>query len=305
MIALSDSQTVEYLSRAAETAAEWGRRLFSPIDKPWATFLEDVRRAVDIINVSYRVNRRVSGALHEETYYSNAYKSQDKNGESGEYRHVRKPLVRMSIDEINSIVDPTIRDLVQEKLEKIGGEPKKAFADPNNLPYIQSKGGRLIPIKKARIRKNINVIPLNKQNTRFAAPGSNHHMEIVAIMNDKGEEIEWEGNIVSLFEAYRRRKAHEPVIRDKRYDWGLNKKFKFSLAGGEYLELENKKLVRITVISGDKIEFRLHNDARPITMLRKEKGARAGLSKTADALRKAKARKVVVDPLGNVIPAND
>ena len=37
----------------------------------------------------------------------------------------------------------------------------------------------------------------------------------------------------------------------------------------------------------------------------KEKGGRAGLSLTANSLRKAKARKVVVDPLGNVLPAND
>ena len=127
VIALTNSQTVEYLSRAAEKAAEWGRRLFAPMDKPWTTFFDDVRRAVDMINISYRVNRRVSGALHEETYYSNAYKSQDKNGKSVEYRNVRKPLVNMSMDEVNSIVDPTIRDLVQEKLRKIGWGAKEGL----------------------------------------------------------------------------------------------------------------------------------------------------------------------------------
>ena len=214
------------------------------MDKPWTTFLDEVRSAVDAINISYRVNRRVSGALHEETYYSNAYKSQDKNGKTVEYRHVRKPLVNMSVDEINSIVDPAIRDLVQEKLKKLGGEPRKSFADQNNLPYIQAKGGRLIPIKKARIRKNVSVIPLNKQNTRFAAPGSNHHMEIIAVLNDKGEEIEWEGNIVSLFEAYRRRKAHESVIKREH---GANKKFKFSLAGGEYVQVRSENSIKYVV----------------------------------------------------------
>ena len=307
VIALTYSQTVEYLSRAAEQAEEWGRRLFAPMDKPWTTFLDDIRRAIDAINISYRVNRRVSGALHEETYYSNAYKSQDKNGKPVEYRHVRKPLVNMSMDEINSIVDPTIRDIVREKLEKLGGEPRKAFADQNNLPYIQSKGGRLIPIKKARIRKKVSVIPLNKQNTRFAAPGSNHHMEIVAVLNDKGEEVEWEGHIVSLFEAYRRRKAHEPVIRDKRHDYGANKKFKFSLAGGEYLMMEvesgKESLVRTVVISERSLEFRLHNDARPITVLKKISKAR--ITSSPSALFKRKARKVLVDPLGNILPAND
>jgi hypothetical protein len=53
------------------------------------------------------------------------------------------------------------------------------------------------------------------------------------------------------------------------------------------------------------MQFRLHTDARPITLLRKMKGGFVGLTKTADTLRKAKARKVVIDPLGNVLPAND
>ena len=167
----------------------------------------------------------------------------------------------------------------------------------------------MILIKKARIRKNVSVIPLNKQNTRFAAPGSNHHMEIIAILNNKGEEIEWEGHIVSLFEAYRRHKAKppEPVIRDKRHDWGPNKKFKFSLADGEYLmmEVESGKdsLVRTVVVSERSLEFRLHNDARPITVLKKISKAR--ITSSPSALFKRKARKVVVDPLGNIIPAND
>ena len=36
----------------------------------------------------------------------------------------------MSANEVENIVDDTIRKLVQAKLEQIGGEPKKVFADP-------------------------------------------------------------------------------------------------------------------------------------------------------------------------------
>ena len=110
---------------------------------------------------------------------------------------------------------------------------------------------------------------------------------------------------VNLMEAAERvRNAHPVVQRDH----GPGKTFKFSLAGGEYLELcedGNRKLVRVTVISGKIVEFRLQADARPIMLLRQMKGGRAGLSKPVDSLRKAKARKVVVDPLGNILPAND
>ena len=92
VIALTDAGTVELLSRSAAIAEERGHRLFAPVEKPWPSFLDDVRRSVDAINISYRVNRRVSGALHEETNYSKPHQGQDEKGKVAEYRHVRKPL---------------------------------------------------------------------------------------------------------------------------------------------------------------------------------------------------------------------
>ena len=132
---------MQLLSSSAAVAEERGHRLFVPVEKPWATFLDDVRASIDAINISYRVNRRVSGALHEETLYSKPHRRQDKNGKDVEYRHVRKPLQNMSADEIENIVDDTIRDLVKAKLERIGGDPKKVFADPANHPYLTVQAG--------------------------------------------------------------------------------------------------------------------------------------------------------------------
>jgi CRISPR-associated endonuclease Csn1 len=311
VIALTDAATVANLSRSAEIAAERGHRLFAldAIKLPWATLLEDLRRETDKINVSYRVNRRVSGSLHEETNYSKPHTFTDKHGKQIEYRHVRKPLQNMSANEVDNIVDDTIRRLVQDKLKQIGGEPKKVFTDPGNLPYLTAGGdeNRKIFIKKARIRKNQSVIPLGRGNAvRYVAPGSNHHMEIFALLDKDGKETKWDAVTVSLYEATCRVRAQQHVIQR---DHGPNTRFKFSLAGGEYLELDDdrggRRLVRVTVISGSVVEFRLHNDARPITLLRKTKGGRAGLSLPVNSLRKAHARKVVVDPLGNILPAND
>lgn len=309
VIALTDAKTVAMLSRSAEMAAERGHRLFAldEIEKPWPTLLDDIRRSIDAINISYRVNRRVKGALHEETNYSRAHVVQDDNGKKHEVRHVRKPLQNMSINEVNNIVDDVIRELVLYKLEKLGGDPKKAFADQANHPYLTAGDGRKIFIHKARIRKTVAVIPLGKSKSpRYAAPGSNHHMEIFAVIDKEGKEEKWEGVTVSLIDAAQRVRMKQPVVQR---DHGPNTKFKFSLAGGEYLELDDdqggRRLVRGTVISGKIVEFRLHTDARPITLLRKTKGGRAGLSMPVNSLRKAKARKVVVDPLGNILPAND
>jgi CRISPR-associated endonuclease Csn1 len=310
VIALTDNKTVAMLSHSAKMAAERGHRLFAlnEIEKPWPTFLDDIRRAIDVINISYRVNRRVTGALHEETNYSKPHKSRDGDGRNGkevEYRHVRKPLQNMSANEVENIVDDTIRTLVQAKLKLIGGEPKKVFADPGNHPYLTAKDGRHIFIHKARIRKPVAVIPLGKSSSpRYVAPGSNHHMEIFAVLDSEGKERTWDSVIVNLFQAHRRVSAAEPVIQRGH---GQNTTFKFSLAGGEYVEMDNnsggRSLYRVTVISGNQIEFRLHTDARPITILKKIQGARVRCSPSA--LMRAKARKVVVDPMGNILPAND
>ena len=97
VIALTDAETVELLSRSAEVAAERGHRLFvlEEIKKPWPTFLDDLRRAIDAINISYRVNRRVTGALHEETHYSKPHQMHaTRKARTVEYRHIRKPLQR-------------------------------------------------------------------------------------------------------------------------------------------------------------------------------------------------------------------
>lgn len=304
VIALTDPGSVQLLSRAAASAEEMGRRLFIPIEPPWKGFLDEVRRAIDGIHVSYRVDRRVSGALHEESFYSQPYLAVEK-GKPVEYRHVRKPLARMSAGEVEAIVDGAVRECVKAKLEQLGGDPQKAFADLANHPYRTTHDGRLIPVHKARIRRNVAVIPAGRDDRRrYVAPGSNHHIEIVAILDEQGHDQAWEGILVNLFEATRRAYSGEPVIRRNH---GPGKEFRFSLAGGEYVEMEHepgrRQLYRVTVITNGQIEFRLHTDARPITLLKKTVGAR--IRRSLGKLLEVKARKVVIDPLGNILPAHD
>ena len=122
----------------------------------------------------------------------------------------------MSANEVEDIVDDTIRELVQAKLKQIGGEPKKVFADPANHPYLTADDGRKIFIHKARIRKPVGVIPLGKSAApRYAAPGSNHHMEIFAILDEQGNEKTWESKIVSIFDAAQRVRVSTAKTNDR------------------------------------------------------------------------------------------
>ncbi len=308
VIALTDASTVQILSRSAEVAAERGHRLFAveEIHEPWPTFLDDVRKSINTVNVSYRANRRVSGRLHEDTLYSRPHSGKDKKGKDAEYFHVRKLLKDMTPGMIDAIVDDTIRELVQEKVKQMGGFRKGMFADEANHPYMKARNGRFVPIHKARIRqKKEIVLSLGKDyRQRRADPGRNHHMEILARIDEHGDEAGWDGKPVGLFDAYQRVKNGKPVICR---DHEPNTKFLFSLAINEYMEMDdeqgNRALYRIVSIWQQRVEFRLHTDARPSTIIGKTPKGR--VTRSPAQMRECNARKVVVDPLGNVLPAND
>ncbi len=304
VIAMTSQALVALLSKCAQEASMIGSRRFLDLDLPWPSLIDDLKKAVDEIIVSYRVKRKVRGRLHDQTNYSPPKPARDAKGNVVEYRHVRKPLAMISADRIEKIVDPVVREIVQKHLDRHGGDLKKAFGNPNNLPYLTARDGRIIPIRKVRIRENIAVLPIGKPpHLRFAAPGTNHHMEIVAVTDSRGR-VRWEGKLVNMFEAYQRRRQHIPVVCR---DHGPNAQFLFSLACGEYVEMEHvpgeRKVYRVLSISSRVVEFRLHSDARPITELRKL--SRARVTRSPGALLEAKARKVFVDPLGNVYPAGD
>lgn len=303
VIALTNAETVELLSQSAELAAERGRRLFVPVDMPWPSFLDDVRKSIDAVNISYRVNRRVTGSLHEGTNYSKPHKGRDKNGNDVEYHYVRKPLAMMTEGMIDDIVDKTIRELVQKKVAQLGGFRKGMFTEESSHPYLRTKDGRIVPIHKARIQKRIDARRIGKTTSpRYVKTETNHHIEIVATVDATGKDQRWEGKIVDLREAVLRVKNKQDVVEKENH--GPGKEFRFSLVKNEYVEMEydpgERKVYRVTGISDGDIEFHLHTDAR-LTKMEGRTRVRGGPAR----LFKAKARKVVVDPLGNILPAND
>lgn len=306
-IALCSPATICQLSTAADAAYRLRKRLFTEVPPPWNGFLDDVRRAIDDVNVSFRVNRRVRGALHRETNYSKVHRIIDHRGQMREYRHVRKRLENLSAKEVAEIVDDRVREAVQEKLAAAGGNVRRAFSDANEHPYLRARDGRVIPIRKVRIREAMSTgLELGgKHAPRFVAPGSNHHMEIVAVLDDQGIEERWTWEPISLFDAAQRLRRREPVIR---HDHEAGFLFKFSLAKGEFVEMTYKepvrRLYRVTGISEGEIAFVLHTDARP-AKLRRGAGERRVRARSAGDLLRFDARKVLIDPLGNVLPAND
>jgi CRISPR-associated endonuclease Csn1 len=281
--------------------------------------VDSVRNVVDSIIVSHRVSKKISGALHEETIYSQptavapvsspAKKTRrsESPGPEGTEVRLRKPLEKLTKSEVEDIADERVKHMVMEKLGD--GDPKKVFSNKDNLPFFEITDGRRIPIKCVRIKKAVPTFPLGDGSTaRHVTSESNHHIEIFAELDQGGKEVEWEGAVVPMYEAYRRLKAGEPIVKKEHRPGRL---LKFSLGQGEVVECDDKQggrslfvFRKVTQFSagGIQIGFAPLNDARKA---REMQVSRAWLWTTPNTLGERHARKVVVSPLGDVSEAHD
>jgi CRISPR-associated endonuclease Csn1 len=300
VVALTDAGTIKMLSDAARRAQLERRRRFGKVEPPWEGFLQQVREHIHNVVTSHRLDKRVRGPMHEETFYGTPYTGQD--GKT--YVHVRKPVEALSARDIDSIVDPSVREAVKTKLAELGQQdPKKAFAAPENHPSLKSGDNRSIPIHRVRIRRALETFPVGRDGRiRYVQSDTNHHMEIFEVLDEKGQTIKWDAEVVSMYDAYQRKIKGEPIVRRNH---GKRTCFLFSLACGEIIELDNedgsRSLYRVrTVPQSKQIRFVPINDARPLKDISK-----VGMTAYPETLRKRNCRKVLVTPLGEVRYAND
>lgn len=322
IVALIGPKEVQTLSKAAQAASELGLKrnfLNSEIAPPSTAtgeaFLDVVFRAVDRVVVSHRVDRKLSGSLHDETNYG------AKKNEKGQ-RAIRKPLTEFtSAAQIDAIIDPAIRKLVSKKWEENGGDAKKFASNP---PFMTARDGRLIPIKKARYRKTNTTIAVGRvklekrygrrgrplsdearteidKRSRYVETASNSHMEVYAVL-ENGVEKEWRANVVSTFDAYERKRRKKPVVQR---DFGPGTRFLFSLALNEIVASKDGELLVVAGISqGVELECKRINDGRSAKRRKDEKTRVRFRSATGNFMSQG-LRKMRIDALGNVFPANE
>lgn len=163
-------------------------------DAPIAGLFKLAVDAVDNIIVSHRKSKPGRGALHQETLYGIA-RGRDGNQARNERQLplyvVRKPLSPMlSCGDVQNIVDPVIRKLVEERLRSKGVNvdadkytiPQDAFIQP--LWFTLGNGQRR-QIKRVRITvPSTSMIQLRKDGV-YVEPGGNDHMHIVRTPNEK------------------------------------------------------------------------------------------------------------------------
>jgi len=307
VVSLTDAGRISQISKAAARMVSTQRRLSAHLDEPWDGFSHDARDAINKIVVSHAVTRRVRGALHEETFYGKPHKGDDGK----DYVHIRKPVGKLKPKDVNCIVDPVVRQCVRKRLDELGGTPERAFSDIEKHPVMKAGDGRLVPIHRVRIRKVVTTFPVGEAHRmRHVKSGSNHHMEVVEVLDENGQTIKWEGYVVSMYEAYQRHRNGETIIKR---DHGEAKRFRFSLAWGEIIQIRREEGVDLRRICSVWPECRGNtqigrlshvavNDAQKGKDIKKAGGFH---SPTVNSLRKLDCQKVTITPLGDIRYAND
>lgn len=296
VVALTTPLTVKSLSEANKRAPEHRRYAFYNMPMPWETFQQDAQQAIDNIVVSHRVDRKANGQLHNETFYGII-----KARETGKSRAVlRTPLEALTEPDIKKqlIVDPVIRELVEQKLKELGQEPKKAFKDRNHHPFMIDKNGTKRFIHKVRVYQNVN--PTTIAENRHVKLGGNHHLEIFEA-NDKKGNPTWKCEVVSLFDARQRVKEGRPIVSKQDE---LGNPLKFSLSIGEAVQMDwNGERITAVVqsLSENDYQFRHHSDARPA----KDKKDQRIRLRSDNKLRNCSLQKIVITPTGQIRTAND
>lgn len=300
-VALTTPALVKAVADTAKHSTPGRSWLLADLAQPWPTFAQEVRTRVAEAVVSHRPSRKVRGPLHEETLYSPARNERGRRIEGGAYAHTRKPLEKLSKGMIADIVDPIVRQTIERKVAESGGDPKRVFADTAQHPFYP-RSDKQVQIHRVRVRQKERPLRIGAEHrARHVLTGSNHHVEIVA---DESRKSRWDGSVVSLLEAHRRRNAGEPVVKR---DHGPGKRFLFALAGGDTVELttsnDKRGLYVVRAISKvsqggrEYCELALVgvNDARTIAEIRQDHAMIRTLIAPMQAME---CCKLEVDPLG-------
>ncbi len=290
-----------------KTLEETGREQYEELKKrmdgriwlshPWSSFRKDVEHSINDITVSHRVNRKITGALHEETFYGLTREKAPRNKVK---MVVRKPVHELKNMDLIKIRDSRIRAIINEAIQKKVDEGMKQDEAIKSFekepPYIESEKAN-VPIRKVRLLmdKPPKIMHSFEDESgklfKHAKYGNNHHIAIYETVDKKGNPKQV-GFVVPALEAARRLKDGEPIIdrtyrqHDHTYKYWICKK-------DTLLNLDDGQLYTVKGIESDKrVKMQKINSTKEQHSLRV----------TASKLN---IEKVSISPVGEVFPVND
>jgi CRISPR-associated endonuclease Csn1 len=277
---------------------------------PWPTIRADAQEAVAELVVSHRVRKKVSGPLHDEMPLGYTGQNITKNRTSLGIYVKRVPVEKLTLDTLRIssaeeisrkakfvVRDNAVRRALLDHLIAANLPPAKAYPP---YPRLNRTGPEIRKVRALTVQQNDLMVPVSRARpwldgerkaNGFADPANNHH---IAIYRRPDGKVDFE--VVSLFEASRRLAQHEPVVRRDRLDGAT---FVMSLAPGDAVEFQSGEKQGIRIVQGawasGVIVTLDHTDATGSSVWRP----------SAASLLTNEARKISLDPIGRIRPAND
>ena len=302
---------------------------------PWKDLRQQAEQSVLDIKVSHRVLRRLSGALHEDTFYGPTQKHKGTDpkqcippGSVGHGKNrmhakdwkedpeifVRRKVIAevKNAKHLAKVRDKGIREILANHLKTLDIDPSAKAAYPkgcfegDNAPMMPSG----VPIKRVRLLENKSTLRKvsDRRDFHYTQPGNNHHITYRESTDKKGNPT-WSGEVTTMWDAAVRGRTKVdgkslPLVDQSDTEAG---KFVMSLSIGELFEIDDPKgelgriLCVVRKIDGTgRLHYKLHTDARKADELRP-----LNQYVSPANMHKFNARKVTVTPVGQIRWAND
>ena len=167
------------------------------VDPSWDSLRDDLKDKLENMIVSHAPQRKLAGALHEETGV----------GYIEGIGNVTRKMLTADFTQVDKIYDDAVREAVTEHLAKHGGKAKDAFAEGVTVYHKDGK----TPIKRVRIQQSsttLEKLQMTKFGVRNAegkafkwlAYGNTHH----AVITRHKETAKINSNFVTAMEASKR-----------------------------------------------------------------------------------------------------
>ena len=293
--------TPEMVRRLARLSPEQRKALAEcPRQSPIPAIFDQAAAKLEEAAVSHHVINKLRGALHKETIYGKDY--------GNSVRHKRINLKDLKVQDLAEIVDPAVKQAVLERLnataETIGklvqADLKKLTETP--LIFRDRRGNAVNTIKAVRVAATVTTRTVGSgDRAREVANGSNYLLAIFAVLDAQGREINWEGEVISLFDARARMLHHQPLFEKNR----PGRKFKFTLKKGDIVRWHIDGKEQLCIIRGVSLpQFYCIpiNDAR---MKKDLKAAHVWYTPVVSSAFKGRMKKYRMNLFGELQDAND
>jgi CRISPR-associated endonuclease Csn1 len=193
VVAVTDRALLQRVAAAADQDAERDR-LIAEMPPPYPRFdLEDFRKRLNAVVVSYKPEHGIAGKLHDETAHGVIENPAAWDGHTLVYR---KALADLNVKEIERIRDPALRTRLAAIAKPFDGDApglRKA------LEAVRDGAGRTIRhVRLLKTQADFRIIRHGPDGAFAKAyvPGENHHIDIIERADGR-----WSGVAVSVFEA--------------------------------------------------------------------------------------------------------